>query len=222
MPQYLPTNLWIYISDKQWSDAEEVLSEDTSWARSVGFVDGVTRGNQRYRFNYKSSYFHDGEYPLSTALRMNAPDSLILALLKAYENAASVTDEDGLFPVALAGNGEYSGEVLCALFPAADDDSFPAFLAELHARLMTLVTAEGNKRLLSTKNRCGSSLLHIVILRHYPLNLIRAVMLGYKNALCEANSIGLSPLHVALSSKRDDEIILFLLEESPDASESRC
>ena len=85
---------------------------------------------------------------------MNAPDSLILALLKAYENAASVTDEDGLFPVALAGNGEYSGEVLSVLFPASDDDSFPAFSAELHARLTTLVTAEGSKNLLSMKNRC--------------------------------------------------------------------
>ena len=196
MPWHLPANLWGNIGNKQWSDAENELHGNTSWASSVGCVDGITRGNQRY---YGTSY--DGEYPLSTALRMNAPDSLILALLKAYENAASVTDEDGLFPVALAGNGEYSGEVLCALFPAADDDSFPAFSAELHARLMTLVTAEGNKRLLSTKNRCGSSLLHILILRGYPLDLIRAVMLGYKNALCEANSIGLSPLHVALSSK---------------------
>ena len=118
MPWHLPANLWGNIGNKQWSDAEEKLRGNTSWASSVGCVDGVTRGNQRYCATY-----YDSEYPLSTALRMNAPDSLIFALLKAYEDAASEKDEVGLFPVALGGNGEYSGEVLCALFPAADDDS---------------------------------------------------------------------------------------------------
>ena len=118
MSQHLPNDLWIYICRKHWSNAEGALSGKTSWASSVGCVDGVTRGNQRYCATY-----YDSEYPLSTALRMNAPDSLIFALLKAYEDAASEKDEVGLFPVALGGNGEYSGEVLCALFPAADDDS---------------------------------------------------------------------------------------------------
>ena len=60
--------------------------------------------------------------------------------------------------------------------------------------------------------------MHIIILRGYPLELIRAVILGYKNVLSEANSHGLLPLHVALSSKRDDDIIHFLLEENLWAS----
>ena len=48
--------------------------------------------------------------------------------------------------------------------------------------------------------------------------MIRAAVLDYKNVLNKANSLGLLPLHVALSSKQDDEIILFLLEESPVVS----
>ena len=60
----------------------------------VGLVDGVTRGTQRFNDGYDSC--SDGEYPLSTALRMKAPGSLILAMLKAYGNAASVEDNDGL------------------------------------------------------------------------------------------------------------------------------
>ena len=117
MSHYLPNKLWGNIYYKQWSDAEKKLRGNTSWASSVGFVDGVTRGTQRFIYNGRTYY--DGEYPLSTALRMKAPDSLIFALLKVYENASSVKDEDGLFPVDLAVNGEYSGEVIFALFPAA-------------------------------------------------------------------------------------------------------
>ena len=197
MRQLIPNNLLSYISNKQWSNSEKELRGNTSLASSVRFVDGVTRGTQHYGCIIGSNY-NGGEHPLSTALRMNAPGSLILALLKAYGNAASEKDEDGLFPVDLAVNSEYSDKVLCALFRASNDDSFPAFSAELHARLMTLVTAEGSKNL--------------------PLELIHAVILGYKNVLNEANSFGLLPLHVSLSSKRDDEVILFLLEESSEAS----
>ena len=47
---------------------------------------------------------------------MNAPGSLILPLLNAYEDAASVKDKDGLLPVDLAVNGEYSGEVILRSF----------------------------------------------------------------------------------------------------------
>ena len=39
---------------------------------------------------------------------MKAPDSLILAMPKVYGNAASVKDNDGLLPVDLHVNGEYS------------------------------------------------------------------------------------------------------------------
>ncbi len=95
MPRYLPNDLWIYINAKQWIDAEGALPGNTSWASSVGFVGGVTRGTQSYCNDYKSTYY-DGEYPLSTALRMKAPDSLILALLKVYEDASSVKNEDGI------------------------------------------------------------------------------------------------------------------------------
>ena len=108
---------------------------------------------------------------------MKAPGSLILALLKAYIDAVSVKDMDGLLPLNVGATSEYSDDVICALFPAYDE-SFHAFLAELLAKLMTLVTAEGNKNLLSTKNRSGSLLLHIVISRGYPLELICAVVLG--------------------------------------------
>ena len=63
MPQYLPNNLWRYICYKQWSAAEELLCRDAGQASRTGFVDGITKGNQRYNY-----YDDDGEYPLSTAL----------------------------------------------------------------------------------------------------------------------------------------------------------
>ena len=93
MSHYLPNKLWGNIYYKQWSRAENVLRGNASWASSVGFVAGVTRGTQRFINN---GTYYDGEYPLSTALRMKAPDSLILALLKVYEDASSVKNEDGI------------------------------------------------------------------------------------------------------------------------------
>ena len=89
MPQYSPNKLWGHINQKQWSDAEISLRRDADQANSIGFVNGVTKGNQQY-----VNYYHDGEYPLSTALRMKAPDSLVLALLMAYASVASVKDKD--------------------------------------------------------------------------------------------------------------------------------
>ena len=87
MPTYLPNDLWRHICNKQWSDAKKSLSGDADQASSIGFVDGVTKGNQGYLYN-GNRYYYDAEYPLSTALRMEAPDSLILALLKADASAA--------------------------------------------------------------------------------------------------------------------------------------
>eukprot|EP00814_Leptocylindrus_danicus_P022446 CAMPEP_0116029934 /NCGR_PEP_ID=MMETSP0321-20121206/16500_1 /TAXON_ID=163516 /ORGANISM="Leptocylindrus danicus var. danicus, Strain B650" /LENGTH=147 /DNA_ID=CAMNT_0003504535 /DNA_START=582 /DNA_END=1021 /DNA_ORIENTATION=+ len=147
MPQYfLPNVLWRRIYRKQWSDAEESLRENADRASRIGFVDGVTKGNQGY---YNGNKYHDGEYPLSTALRMVAPESLILALLKANASAASVKDENGLLPIHLAANGEYSDDVIATLFPGAndDDDSFPHFSTELEAKLMAIVAANGSKNL---------------------------------------------------------------------------
>jgi len=208
---YLPNNLWCCIYSKHWSSAEELLRENAGQANSIGFVDGITKGNQRYMRNY---YHDDGEYPLSTALQMEAPESLILALQNAYPSAASVKDKDGLLPIHLVINGEYSDEVIVALFPGSDDDSFPHFSAELEAKLMSVVAANGSKKLFSTKNRSGSLLLHVVISHGYSLKLIGVIVSGFKNALCEANSEGLLPFHSALSSKRGDDIIHFLLEEN--------
>ena len=74
----------------------ECTAWNASWASSFWFVDGITRGNHRYYFT-NSRY--DGEYPLSTALRIKAPDSLILDLLKANASAAKVKDKADFLPI---------------------------------------------------------------------------------------------------------------------------
>ena len=72
----LPNNLWVHIDNKQWSDAKKSLSGDADQASSIGSVDDVTKGKHPCRY-YDGRYYCDGEYPSSTALQMEAPDSLI-------------------------------------------------------------------------------------------------------------------------------------------------
>jgi len=215
MSQHLPNDLWYRIYSKQWSSAEESLRRDAGQASSIGFVNGVTKANQRYLYNGRN--YNDGECPLSTALRMKAPESLILALLKAKASAASVKDKGGLLPIHLAFSGGYSDELLVVFFLGSDDNSFPNFSAELEARLMSLISAK-KQQILSMKNQDGSVLLHVVISHGYSLELIRAVVLGYKNALGEANLKGFLPLHVAVDSNRGDDIICYLLGENERAT----
>ena len=106
---HLPSDLWRHINSKQWRDAEESLSKYAGRASIIELVDDIAKGNQRYK--YKNGSYYDGcEYPLSTALRIKAPESLILALLKAHASATSVKDEDGLLPINLAFCGGYSSE----------------------------------------------------------------------------------------------------------------
>ena len=130
---------------------------------------------------------------------MEAPEPLILDLLKANASAASVKDKNGLLPIHLAFCGGYWDEKNCSIVGLGevihlfDDDSFPHFSAELEDKLVSVVAAKENKHLLSTKNRSGSLLLHIVISCGYSLVLIRAVVSGYNNALIEANSKELLP-----------------------------
>mmetsp|Transcript_28122 Transcript_28122/g.41405 ORF Transcript_28122/g.41405 Transcript_28122/m.41405 type:complete len:207 (-) Transcript_28122:125-745(-) len=206
MSQHLPNDLWYRIYSKQWSSAEESLRRDAGQASSIGFVNGVTKANQRYLYNGRN--YNDGECPLSTALRMKAPESLILALLKANASAMSAEDKDGLLLIHLAINGGYLGELICSLIKQLgelsllhDDDFFPHFSADLEAKLISFFSTKGNKQILSKKNRSGSLLLHVVIFRGYSVELTRVIVLGYKSALGEANSKGFLPLHSALCSK---------------------
>ena len=43
---HLPNDLWVHIDNKQWSDAKESLNGNADQASSVGWVDGVTKGNK--------------------------------------------------------------------------------------------------------------------------------------------------------------------------------
>ena len=105
---HLPNNLWHCISGEQWMHAEDVMRSEKGQANSIGRVFGINRGTHRWTDDFYGQTGNDGEYPLSTVLRMKAPDSLILAMPKVYGNAASVKDNDGLLPVDLHVNGEYS------------------------------------------------------------------------------------------------------------------
>ena len=94
---------------------------------------------------------------------------MILDLLKANASAAKVKDKADFLPIPLAVTAEYSSEFIIALFLGTNDASFPHYEANLHNKLMSLDTAKGNKKLLSTKNQSGSLLLRAAISHGYSL-----------------------------------------------------
>ena len=89
-------------SNKDWWRAENALRSDKGLANTIRRVSGISRGTHTWTDDYSGQTGNDGEYPLSTALRMEAPNSLILALLDAHEDTVSVKDNSGLLPLHLA------------------------------------------------------------------------------------------------------------------------
>lgn len=122
---YLPNELWKCIARTQWIEAEFYLSSDPNQARTNGYIHGRSRGTQVIHdavCNSTSVVIVDsGEYPLSTSIRMYAPESLVLALLDDNEEAARISDVYGLTPLYLALLHGYSKKVLHALNDASKD-----------------------------------------------------------------------------------------------------
>ena len=120
---YIPNDLnylWRDIFYKDWSYAEEELRSDKDLANSIGCISGISQGTLTWTDGYGQTY-NTGEYPLSTVLRMEAPDSLILALLDAHENAASIKDMNGLLLLHLAIQENYTSDVIKAIIAKYSD-----------------------------------------------------------------------------------------------------
>mmetsp|Transcript_22243 Transcript_22243/g.33394 ORF Transcript_22243/g.33394 Transcript_22243/m.33394 type:complete len:198 (-) Transcript_22243:46-639(-) len=130
---YLPNEVWGYIERSEWIKAEYALSSDPSQARTIGYIHGKSRGTRLIAdalCNSTSGVIENGEYPLPTSLRMEAPESLVLALLHGCENAAKISDAYVLTPLELALLHEYSNEVLYALYNASNMRSWALFLQD--------------------------------------------------------------------------------------------
>jgi len=215
------------MSHGDWSAAEKALHTNKNQAKELGYIDGVTKGTQTYERAYynRVKNFANGEFPLMAALRLKAPESLVLALIgSSVKNAFVEKDTDNLLPfhLALINSNAYSIEVLCALYAPAKrlhPMHNTAMQLKVGDSILSQLFAEMNE-ILTVKDENGNLPVHCAIMSGRSITLVREMISGHPNALKIANSDGFTPFHAALyySDSDDSSTVMYLLEEFPMAA----
>ena len=172
----------------------------------------------------------DGKIPLHIAALKKASPVVIKALLAAYPEGAETTASDGFLPVNKAltfSAPEESIKLLLDAYPESMSIKDKNGFYPLHTHLLnategvTLVLLDGYPDACKAKDsKHGYLPLHLAAKSAAPVEVVKAVLTTYPEAVSAKENAGNLALHLAIANNAPAAVVKLLLAHDPDSIEA--